>query len=540
MRKYHLILLSILSGVLFTVAWPVNGFPAFLFIAFVPLLYVEDNFQKIQKKKCSFCGLVYSYPAFFIWNLLTTWWISNATSFGAIMAVALNSLFMAIIFNLYHITKKHVVNRRMAYMALIAYWTAFEFLHLDWDLSWSWLNLGNGFASYYKWIQWYEYTGTFGGTVWVLFANILIFEVVKTIINKPLLRRRLIALCVYTVLLLFIPIIISFIIYNKYEEKSDPYKVLVVQPNIDPYNEQYGLPYRELLNKLLLQGQKEMDSDVDFMVCPESALQEGIWERRLDNSSSLNILKSYIDNYPGLSIVVGASTYKRFLDGEKHTLTVRYHKQADFFYDAYNTAIFIDSCDDIQLYHKSKLVPGVEKMPFPRLLNPLSELAFDLGGTVGSLGKDEKRRPFVRCKDSLKIAPLICYESIYGEFCARFIRNGAELIFIITNDGWWGDTPGHRQHLTFASLRAIEMRRSIARSANTGISCFVNQKGDIQQATKYWEPAVIKQNINANSELTFYAVFGDYIGRIAAFVSVLFLLITFVTKVTREKDKVQN
>src|SRR5574343_444659 len=80
---------------------------------------------------------------------------------------------------------------------------------------------------------------------------------------------------------------------------------------------------------------------------------------------------------------------------------------------------------------------------------------------------------FVHCIINLKLAPAVCYESVYGDFMAKYIRSGAEVICIITNDGWWGNTPGHRQHLAYAKLRAIETRKQIIRSANTGISCFV-------------------------------------------------------------------
>lgn len=534
MKKYHLLLFSVLSGLLFSISWPVDGFPGFLFVAFIPLLYIEENLYKLKKKPGIFAGLIYSYPAFFLWNLLTTWWISNATSFGAVMAVALNSLFMAIVFNLFYLSKRILLNNRMAYVGLIVYWVAFEFLHLDWDLSWSWLNLGNGFSNYYKWIQWYEYTGTFGGTVWVIMVNILLYKAMKMIFIKTGTVKSIILYSSLAIIFIIVPIIISYSIYSRCEEEKSPLNVVIVQPNVDPYSEQFDLPPHVVMKRILDLADQKVDSNTDFLVCPESAIQENIWERQLEYSNSLNILKYYLDKHPNLSIIIGASTFKRFLDGEELSLTKRYHENGKFYYDAYNTAIYMDSCDAIQLYHKSKLVPGVEKMPFPSLLNPLAELAFDLGGTVGSLGKDKERRPFTRCKDSLKIAPLICYESIYGEFCARFVRNGAEFFIIITNDGWWGDTPGHRQHLSFASLRAIELRRSIARSANTGISCFVNQRGDIQQATGYWMPGVIKQNINANSKMTFYAIWGDYIGRISVFVSVLFLLITFVFRIVRK------
>jgi len=130
---------------------------------------------------------------------------------------------------------------------------------------------------------------------------------------------------------------------------------------------------------------------------------------------------------------------------------------------------------------------------------------------------------------------LICYESAYGEFTNKFVKKGANVIFVITNDGWWGDTPGHKQHLYFSPLRAIETRRSVARSANTGISCFIDQRGNIYQATKYWEPDVIKQDINLNSEITFYTRMGDYIGRISAFLSVIFILLSVVFGIRKRK-----
>ena len=128
------------------------------------------------------------------------------------------------------------------------------------------------------------------------------------------------------------------------------------------------------------------------------------------------------------------------------------------------------------------------------------------------------------------MAPVICYESIFGEYVTGYVQKGAELIFIITNDGWWKNTPGYKQHMSFARLRAIETRRSIARSANTGISCFINQRGDVSQPTGWWVDAAIKGTINANDEITFYVKYGDYIARISLFVSALLLLNLVVRK----------
>ena len=171
-----------------------------------------------------------------------------------------------------------------------------------------------------------------------------------------------------------------------------------------------------------------------------------------------------------------------------------------------------------------------------RGFKPLESFAIDLGGTIGSLGIDTEPKVYNSLKDSVKIAAIICYESVYGEFVTEFVKKGANIIFVITNDAWWGNTPGHKQHLSFSVLRAIETRRSIARSANTGISAFINQRGDVLQETKYSVGDVIKHELYLNSKKTVYVDYGDYIGRICGLISILFLLITISMGLVKRKQ----
>ena len=214
-------------------------------------------------------------------------------------------------------------------------------------------------------------------------------------------------------------------------------------------------------------------------------------------------------------------------ESQKNDPAARKFRTFEGSYFAYNTAFYIDSSSKLQWYHKSKLTPGVEKMPSWKILSPLKDFAIDLGGTIGTLKIDDERKVFTHQGGLFRVAPVICYESVYGEFVAGYVRNGANIIFIITNDGWWGDSPGHRQHLEFAKLRAIETRRSIARSANTGISAFFDQRGDIYQATPYVEQAAIRQSLTLNETKTFYVKNGDYLARISAFLSIIFVFVGF-------------
>jgi apolipoprotein N-acyltransferase len=513
-KKFILLFLSLISGLLLSISWPERGFPGFLFIALVPLLFIEDYIRANKTYFIRFSVFFYSYPAFFLWNGLTTWWIFNSTGIGAIMAVVLNALFMAIIFQAFHYSRLKLNHALAGYASLLFYWIAFEYLHLNWELNWPWLNLGNGFASYYKWVQWYEYTGALGGTLWVLLANILFYRLFQASGFKLRVNRLWLAACILWLSMILVPVLISYIIYNRYTEKKNPVHVVVVQPNIDPYKEQYTVPPVQVIGRIMELAAPVLDSSTNFLIAPESAIQQEMWENDLDSFQSIIILKQIVSKYNHLNLLVGGSTYYAFSRNEKVPHTARKFSDNQLYYNRYNTAILINSTHRPQLYHKSKLTPGVESLPSYKGFRWLENYAIDLGGIVGSLGTDSVRKVY-QSDGTVPIGPIICYESIFGEFFAEFVRNGAEVMFIITNDGWWGNTAGYRQHYSFAHLRAIETRRSIARSANTGISAFIDQRGDASLETKYWEPAVIKGTVNANSDLTFYVKHGDYIARIA-------------------------
>ena len=522
MNKLHLLILSALTGLLLSLGWPADGFPLLLFIAFIPLLIVENHFfEKPQHTGIRIAP--YALISFLIWNILTTYWIKNSTYLGASLAIILNSLFMATIFTLFHISHKKAIRKEWGYLILILYWISFEHTHHHWDLNWPWLNLGNGFGNYTTWVQWYEFTGMLGGSVWVLTVNILLFIGVKHWLKSKKLNRNSVIYFGSGATILIVPILISLFIYTHYDEKSNPVDITIIQPNVDPYAEQYTLPPVVIVDKILGLCADKVDNKTDFIVTPESAIQEYSYENEINFKESIVRLRQYLKQYPHAKLVVGMSTLREFKPGEVKTPSAR---KADWgWYDAYNTALMLDTSLVFQKHHKSKLTPGVEIMPFHEALKFLDKYAIDLGGTVGTLGIDSAQIPFSPNRN-LKIAPVICYESAYGEFVSRYVRNGANLIFVITNDGWWGNTPGYRQHFLFSRLRAIETRRSVARSANTGISGFINQRGDVSQATKYWVPAAIRQTINANSELTFYVKHGDYLAKISVFGAALFFLFT--------------
>lgn len=536
-KSFQKLIPALFSGVLLTLPWYESFSGLFLLVALVPLLVLENEYIASKTSKGLFW---YSVVSFFVWNVSTTWWIANATYFGMAFAIIVNTFLYAIVFYLFHVTRKRAGNW-MGYISLVAYWTGFEYFYLNAEISWPWLNLGNGFAHNVQLIQWYEYTGTLGGTLWVLISNILAAVAMLYFMRKHSFNSVLRRILLLISLIITIPLVFSLIKYRNYEETKDSCNVVVVQPNIDPYNDKFGGLSPEKQLKIILNTADSLRNDsIDYYVGPETAIQEHIWETELGRNWSVFMLREFLRNSIQSHFVIGAETVKEYKPGEKLSATARRFRDANVYYDSYNTALQIDRSPDIQVYHKSKLVVGVEKMPYANYLKFMEKFAIKLGGTFGSLGSQDERSVFFSQNRKFTVAPVICYESVYGAFVDEYIRKGATLIFIITNDGWWGNTPGHRQHLNYARLRAVETRRSIARSANTGVSAFINQRGDIVQSLGWWKRGALTASINANDRLTFYVKHGDYLGRFALIISgisVLFLLIQFFR---RRNEKINS
>jgi len=502
---------SVLSGLLLAFAWPEIGAFPILFFAFVPLLMLEDEVQKSSHPKKGRIVFWYSFLAFFIFNAITTYWVYHATLFGAIAAFLVNATLMATAFYIFHKIKENTKDR-LGYLALLVVWVSMEYLHLNWELSWPWLTLGNGFANVPDVVQWYEYTGFLGGTLWVLLMNILLFRLAKIKTAKAM---------YLPLAVLIIPLLFSYSLIPDVKSE-DQLEVLIIQPNVDPYTDKFNVGYKQQLADFIALSKTKLNQETDLLVGPETALLEGIWENKIEAAYSIRAFRKLQVAFPNLNILVGASTYKMFGHGENKTATARQIRNENIFYDAYNSAIFIPDSGEVQVYHKTKLVPGVEKMPFPNILDKLADLAVDLGGISGSLGSENKVHQFV--VNNKIITPLICYESIYGDLQ----KGKTNLITIITNDGWWKNTAGYKQHFEYARLRAIEQRKTIIRSANTGISGVINIKGEVVESTNWNEAICIAADVELNNETTFYSVFGDYIGRLSVFVAAMLFIVAVV------------
>ena len=238
---------------------------------------------------------------------------------------------------------------------------------------------------------------------------------------------------------------------------------------------------------------------------------------------------SLFTRHPEAMLVTGANTRRYYPNGPA-TSTARPYGQMGAYQDIYNTAVGLNTDGLPQLHHKGKLVIGVEQTP-TWIFRALRFLVIDLGGTLGQLGVGKEGTAFNH--NDTKIGPAICYEGVYGDFFGDHVRKGAQLMAILSNDGWWGDTPGYRHLFSISRLRAIEHRRAVVRSANTGRSGFISARGEVSGTMEWEERGVLTEEVELRNAQTLYTRYGDYVGRLALYLSLLCIFYYIAYRVKR-------
>lgn len=522
--KRTLILLTILFGVLMSVPFlvPHTGFLALF--GLVPLLFMEIVAYSGNVKRL----WIWYYSAFVLWNAITTFWVCNATVGGGIFAVLANSFQMALVFAIYRGVKKKYDNW-LAYVFLAAMWIAWERFYFDAEISWPWLVLGNSLARSTELAQWYEYTGVLGGSLWIWASNILVFYLLLYLLGGHFSKIKAAsrgALITATILVISLPIVASVVIGLNYKERSiRTMDVLIGQPNFDPYQKFQSLSQAQqtaIYLNLIDSTMAKRNPDAPVLVLAPETFTNDVILGHIDEGATYQRLKSYLSNYPSAQILFGASSYEYKYSDDAPSLTARKIKDG-MWYEAHNSAVMLYPTGHTEIFHKSKLVVGTELTPYPKIFAKIDD---KLGGVMGrDSGQDEISLLHMAGRP---IGCAVCYESVYGEYCTGYVKKGAEALTVITNDAWWGNTPGYKQHLSYSCLRAIETRRDIARCANTGISAIIDQKGRILAKTDWWQPAVLSGKINLNDAQTFYVKHGDIVGRLCTLVFLAMMLIVMV------------
>ena len=521
-----LLLSAVLFAVLMSLPFLIPGMGWTSLFGLVPLLWMDREAGRLGKKGF----FLWYYGCFVLWNSATTFWIWNATAGGAVFAILANSLQMAAVFALFRWSKKRL-GGILPYLLLAAAWISWERWYLtSAEISWPWLVLGNSFAGTVGLVQWYSVTGPLGGSLWVWASNLAIFGLTVLVSEgrwKDVKAKARLAAISASVLILLGPMAWSAVLWQRPEEDGEKLEVVIAQPNFDPYHKFQSLTRSQQDDIIIAQfsdALRDAPPGEKLLLTPETFTND-VFLNNIPSSGTFQRFRALTAEYPGTNVLFGASTTEVF--PKKPSILSR--SWGDGWIETHNSALIVDSTGRYDIFHKSKLVVGTELTPYPKVFVPLDNFIGKLlGSPRGLMARDigQKEISLLRFRAGGREIPVgcaVCYESVYGEYCTGYVRKGAEVLAVITNDAWWGNTPGYRQHLNYSRLRAIETGRQIARCGNTGISAIIDRHGRILDRTPWWEKAVLKGEVTLSDSITPFVRYGDMAGRASVLLFALLL-----------------
>lgn len=499
-------LLLILSGVLLGISFPPFPFPFTLlsFVGFIPYLIVLKNRQTLAEINRA------TYLMAFVFCAITIYWVGSwqaeADSFlmigGGALLLALPAV-MIIPSTLYYLSVK-VFKVKISFWLFPVFWVTAEYLLTLTDLKFPWLILGDGLAKFTTFIQAADIIGAFGLSLVVLYINLLLY---KAYFHYKEERKISVKYFVIAVSFFLVFIVYGMIKISSFKPSDKNVRVGLIQPNINPWKKWDLGSLQNMVENYLQLSQQAVDDGAQIIIWPETALP--VYLMNGNYQAELDTIYKFLEKN-NVSLLTGMPHINFYYDSSKAPADAKFSKSGNYYYTTYNAALLLKpGTREYQQYGKMQLVPLGEHVPFVDQFTFLSDIfKWGVGLTGWNVGKDTlvfRTEIDIDGKvDSIKIAPIICFESVFPLFVANFVQRGAEFIAIVTNDSWYGNSSGPYQHKEFAALRAVENRRSVVRSANGGISTIINPLGITEAETKMFTRTVLVGDISLQNEKTFF------------------------------------
>jgi apolipoprotein N-acyltransferase len=532
-------LLLIVSGIMLGISFPPFPFPCqlFMFVALVPYFYV------IEKKKTLAEINRATYLASFVFCLITIYWVGSwqkGTDPYLMIAggtlLFFNPLLFLIPSTLYYMARRSI-SFNFALIVFPLFWVTYEYLYMLTDISFPWLTLGSGLSHFIAFIQIADMIGAVGLSVIVIYINILFYKafIKFRISDKSYVYYFAGALIIFSAVLLY-----GYYRLSTFKVSKTEVRVGLVQPNIDPWSKWQSNNLDESLHEYLTLSRDAINKGANFVLWPETALPVYLTTTRYipEKDSIYNFIRS-----TSTYLLTGMPDIQFYNSLQKIPSDAKYSREGDFYYSIYNgVLLFSPYTMDIQRYGKMKLVPFGEKVPFSDQIPFLANFfKWGVGISGWNVGRDTTIFKFniLAKKDSslekydLKVNSLVCYESVYPYFVADFVKKGADLITVVTNDSWYGKSSGPYQHKEIAVLRAIENRKSVIRDANGGISCIIDPLGRTLMQSKLFTKTVLVGDVPIQEGETFFTKYPMIVPYAASYFSLIIVIFFVVTKIRK-------
>jgi apolipoprotein N-acyltransferase len=494
------IILCLLTGLLGVVSFPKFNLFFLMWIAFIPLLFVvtKYNFKK---------SFFYGFVSGFVFNCIGLYWLVPMLKFNTdslLQTIASSCCLWAylalywgiwsLLFSFVYTNTRKIKNNIFANSIVIIFgaslWVLLEYVRTYFLTGFSWMLMGYSQFKFIEIIQLSEICGVYGVSFLILFCNLCFYFWIKEDKKKYL----------YTALSVIL-IVLAFGVIRAEKFSffgSEEFSVSIVQPNIDQ-NRKWDSSYREHILEILKDYAIEIsENKTDLVIWPETVLpgyipiEEDIY----------NTVKDIVNASGGFN-VVGSNFYEE-----------------DLPYNA--TFAFEGDKDYIFVHKKNHLVPFGEFIPFKNFLANF----FGVLNQMGDFARGNDTQVFDNGK--IYLGTTICSENFFPEISRRFVLSGAKALANQADDAWFFDTAALPQHFMMNVFRAVENRKQMLVSSNSGISGIIDSSGFIVRQTMSSKGILLRGTLLQNEFQTFYTKHGDIFAYVCISISVVIFFVVLI------------
>lgn len=490
------LILSLISAVLFSLAFPPLKLGFLAYIALIPFFLLLENKRYKESIRWGFL------TGFFI-NIGTLYWINWVTVPGAIAAILYLPIF-TVIYAFLHTFLQKKLGEKWIYLCIPFLWTGVEYLRSLGVLGFPWSSLAYTQSYYLSLIQYVSFTSVYGVSFWVVTINVFVLLILKNFSNI----KKVTLYFIILILLLLIPWIYgSLVIPDEDKNREQNIRVGLIQGNIDPYvkwSDEFLEENWRIYRELTLEAAKQKPQ---LIIWPETAVPDYLRVSSLYLSNIRKLLSEI-----KIPLITGAPDFKYLEDQSYLTFN--------------GVFLFTPNRLKFQVYHKIHLVPFGERVPFTETFPFLRDFLESLEMGEGNFSPGNNVMSFdvpIACISSIadttqnrkpdatiiKAPVIVCFESLFPELVREFILKGADILVIITNDAWFERSAAPYHHAQMAVFRAIENRVSVARCANTGVSMFVDPYGRTLESSPIFQKMYLVQYIPLRTNASFFTRHGN-------------------------------
>lgn len=370
----------------------------------------------------------------------------------------------------------HLVWKRVKYRSLLLFTAILGILLAEWiptlsQLAFPWVRISLGHYETPALIQLASVFGIYG----VDFV-ILAFSALLTLGITNFSKKRKYALCL-AALTVFVLNLSFGILHMHFVTEKDSVTVTAVQGCVLSGEKWSGTSSKEIYTSLTREAPES-----DLILWPESAVTSNL-AKRPEVREEFQALSGELDT----PILTGC-----FWKVEGETT---------------NSCVLLEADSYSDVYSKRHLVPFGERMPYRPVLSRLFPVLEEINMLSSDLraGEDSVIIP----SEKGDLGCIICFESLFPSLTRQTVQDGGEMIILVTNDSWYKDSPGVWQHLAHAVFRSVENSRSTARCANSGVSAFIDSRGNITSMLGPLEKGTLTDTVSFSEETALYTVWGD-------------------------------